>query len=281
MPIRPHWLTLLSLGFFGLLLNAYGQTTQDENHGNNARTMTMPSEQAIDALNHRKFFFMHHSVGDNIIKGIEMLADELLTPVNIMTLDGEATTLAIPHNGLAHARGGKNRYPQTKIDAFASQMARFAVDSRPQIAFMKFCFVDFSPDTDPQALFQAYATALKRLEVQFPDVRFVHFTAPLTRRPDGWKDRIYRIIGREIWEDAANMQREKYNQLIRTHYPKSQVFDLAFYESNRPDGGRERQTSGDFTFYSLVPAYTYDGGHLNDTGKKRIAAMLIDFLSNL
>ena len=34
-------------------------------------------------------------------------------------------------------------------------------------------------------------------------------------------------------------------------------------------------------YYSMAPEYTTDGGHLNETGRKRVAEQLLIFLANL
>jgi len=254
-------------------------TDTDRNPVEKGQTLTMVTEQQLNNLNHHKFYFMHHSVGDDIIKGIEMFADEKLTPVNIMALDGNASTLAIRENGLAHARGGKNQYPMSKLADFEKQIARFDPDNRPDIAFMKFCFVDFNPETDIDELFDRYTRTLDTLEKSYPDIRFIHVTAPLKQRPSGWKDQLNRLLGRLVWEDASNRLRQAYNQKIRNHYPPDQIFDLAKFESTARDGSRFSQEQDGMVYYSLAPEYTYDGGHLNDTGKRVLAAALIDFLS--
>ncbi len=254
-------------------------TDTDRNLAEKGQTLAMVTEQQLNNLNQHKFYFMHHSVGDDIIKGISMLADEKLTPVNIMALDGNAASLAIPENGFAHARGGKNQFPMTKLADFEKQIARFDPSNRPDIAFMKFCFVDFNPETNVDELFANYTQTLDNLEKANPDIRFIHVTAPLKQRPSGWKDWLNRIMGRLVWEDASNRLREAYNQKIRSRYPAEQVFDLAKFESTAPDGSRVSQEQDGMTYYSLATEYTYDGGHLNDTGKRVMAAALVDFLS--
>ena len=38
--------------------------------------------------------------------------------------------------------GGKNAYPKSKVDSFAAQIKELNNELVPDVAFMKFCFVD-------------------------------------------------------------------------------------------------------------------------------------------
>jgi hypothetical protein len=51
-------------------------------------------------------------------------------------------------------------------------------------------------------------------------------------------------------------------------------------ESTFPDGTRETFSSDEKTYYALVPEYTYDDGHLNETGRKKAAEQLLLLLVN-
>ena len=81
-----------------------------------------------------------------------MLASQSGTEVRIVELrPGDA----VPSGSLAHAWVGQNHDPDSKIEAFAR-----AVDSLPapgvDIALVKFCYVDFSADTDAAAVLARY-----------------------------------------------------------------------------------------------------------------------------
>jgi hypothetical protein len=49
--------------------------------------------------------------------------------------------------------------------------------------------------------------------------------------------------------------------------------------STYPDGRRESFTMDGASYYSLVPAYTDDGGHLNGVGRTYAAAALIQSIA--
>jgi hypothetical protein len=140
---------------------------------------------------------------------------------------------------------------------------------------MKFCYVDFEPDTDASDLFSHYRSTMSRLSEQHPDVRFLHTTVPLMTRERRIKDRIRLLLGMPVWEDDANAKRHEFNQLVRETYDSDLIIDVAVEESTRPDGTRQQYTKNDQTYYSLVPAYTTDGGHLNDIGQRKVAAEMV------
>ena len=62
---------------------------------------------------------------------------------------------------------------------------------------------------------------------------------------------------------------------------KAAFFDLARIESTFRDGRRASYSRDGRTYDCLVPEYTYDGGHLNDLGRKILAEQLLIFLANL
>ncbi len=248
-------------------------------HASNPNSQAAMHPPPLDTLTQRKFFFQHQSVGNNIISGIEMLARDARVTVPIMPLDADAAQLAIPRNGLAHSRGGKNRFPLSKIDSFVRQLQRFEPTARPDVAFMKFCYIDFNAETDVDGLFQRYAAALDQLEKQYPGIRFIHVTTPLTTRPASWKVLTKRLLGRNVVADGNNLQRERFNRLLRQRYPADRIFDLARYESTWPNGDREAFGEADNAYLALVPDYTEDGGHLNEAGRRYIAARFVEFLA--
>ncbi len=58
-------------------------------------------------------------------------------------------------------------------------------------------------------------------------------------------------------------------------------FDIAKIESTFPDGTRSTFTKDGKTYYSMVPEYTHDGGHLNEMGRKKVAKQFLLLLANL
>ena len=73
----------------------------------------------------------------------------------------------------------------------------------------------------------------------------------------------------------ANVSRNEFNRRLRERYSGDPIFDLAEVMSTYPDGRRESFRMNGVVYYSLVPAYTDDGGHLNQVGRTYAAAELV------
>ena len=56
---------------------------------------------------------------------------------------------------------------------------------------------------------------------------------------------------------------------------------LQKYNPPYPDGTRCSFTKDGKTYYSMVPEYTTDGGHLNEIGRKKVAEQFLILLANL
>jgi len=236
------------------------------------------SHSAWEKLSTRKIFFGHQSVGFNIIEGIQDLMKEnhqIQLPI-VETHDPADFNQPI----FAHSTVGKNQHPLSKIDAFVSLMDR-GLGSQIDIAFFKFCYVDITSSTDIDQVFAHYERIMSSLQKKYPETTFVHFTVPLTTLQSGIKAMIKRVIGKPIGIED-NMQREQFNEKLRTAYrEQGTLFDLAKAESTSPAGKIAAFTANGETCIHLNPEYTYDGGHLNEMGKVKIAGQLLTFLANL
>ena len=133
-----------------------------------ARAADTDLRTELERLAQRRVFFGHQSVGANVLEGIAELAVRAAVPVRVA--DGFL------------AENGK---PLLKLESFEHALAQ---QSTPvEIALMKFCYVDFSADTDAPALFARYKASIERLRARYPGTVFVHVTAPLTTPPAGRK----------------------------------------------------------------------------------------------
>jgi hypothetical protein len=208
-------------------------------------------------------YFGHQSVGTNIMDGVRtLLSSNTGAEPSVVTTSSAASM----GTGIwAEASNGSNFDPISKITAFQSTIGG-GVGAAVDVAFMKFCWVDFDDAAaywgtgSVDALFDQYRSTMAALKLAHPSVTFVHFTSPL------------------YTDTARNVRREQYNDLVRLEYAGTEpVFDLALIESTRPEGTREIGTYGP----ALVPAYTSDGGHLNATGQDLVARELVELLANL
>jgi hypothetical protein len=217
------------------------------------------------------------SVGTDILAGIKQLDAEIagggrLRPVSLQ----EAVASEGP--ALIDVSGGRNGEPRTKIDFFATTI-RGGARLKPNLAFMKFCYVDFNPRTDIDDLFGYYRNTLEGLKREHPEIRFAHVTVPLMEQPTGLKWRLYRLIGREVWEDAANVKRAQFNQRLQESFGSDPVFDIARVEATTPDGRLTTFEQDGRSYLSLYPGYTEDGGHLNTAGQRAAGTAAIRFLA--
>jgi hypothetical protein len=220
--------------------------------------------QDLQSIRKLKVYFGHQSVGENILEGLR-----------------EIEKTSGPGPLLSDAMIGQNGDPEGKCEDFTRKMAALAgsPSGLPDVALMKFCFVDFNPATDPARLFQRYAETVDSLQAKYPAVTLVPVTAPLTTASPLWKRLARKLTGGVDAGSAANANRAEFNRLLTAHYAGRTIFDLARVESTQPDGSRSQFEWSGQPAYSLVDAYSSDGGHLNEAGKRLAAEELIHTLA--
>jgi hypothetical protein len=229
----------------------------------------------VATLQHARIFFGHQSVGNNLLNGIARL---------YMSLPGQSAflpfrdTSGYPEDYFAAERIGENTKPASKCAGFAHALARFT-EHAPEIAMMKFCYVDFGTGMSAKEIFALYVSTIDSLKRLYPQITFVHMTAPLTAPRSGMKELVRKLIGRGEKFESDNIERNTFNQLLTTHYAGEPIFDLATVESTRPDGKRETFDADGAQIFTLVPDYTTDGGHLNETGQLIAAREMVHTLA--
>lgn len=245
----------------------------------NTRGSRTPDDAALRsdlaALARRAVFFGHQSVGANLLDGIAVLAAREGVPLRVIEV---AAPFGAAPGTISHALVGANGDPAGKLESFARGLAAGPADAA-QIALVKLCYADFGPDTDAAALFARYQAVFAELRARHPRTTFLHVTTPLTTVQAGVKGLAKRLLGRQPYGLAENARREAYNDLLRAAYGGGPLFDLARVESTRPDGSRETVEQDGRAVPALVPAYTDDGGHLNDLGRLRAARALVAVLA--
>lgn len=250
-------------------------------------TVESVSEEKWQKLSAQKIFFGHQSVGNNIIEGISAIKEKY-TFVKLNILEGrDSDTFS---NGVfAHDKIGDNHDPISKIDDLYT-VIKTNGSSHIDVAFLKLCFVDVDSTSDVDAIFNYYRTKMKLLKEEFPETLLVHFTVPLLRAEkklsiSSVKKMIKKSLGKksnDFFDDENNIARNRFNYLLVSEYEgKEAVFDIAKIESTKLDGQRTSFRQGGKIFYSLVPDYTNDGGHLNEKGRKVVAEQLLVFLASL
>jgi hypothetical protein len=211
-------------------------------------------------INRVKMFFGHQSVGYNILTGVRRIAPSL--PVT--ELSGPIKMDSIP-SGIIHLKIGRNGTPGSKISDFKKELINNNFGAGVSVAAMKFCYVDFNEETDVKSLFTEYSSAIDSIKHRFPDLSIMHITVPLTTyAPRNLKQRIKFLFK----PDLANIKRNEYNNMLRnTFQGKDAIFDLAASESKGPDGKKSTFTYKGKQYEALYAGYSFDGGHLNETGQ--------------
>jgi len=230
----------------------------------------------LEQLAKARVFFAHQSVGANLIEGLQAIARD--NGVALQTRD-VAREPSVPNQTFGHVFVGENGKPLAKLDEYKDRLVKQR-SAPPELAMVKLCFLDFTADTDPKAVFARYQADMAVLRAQLPGTRFVHVTTPLTTIESGPKAWLKRLTGRSPWGVVENQRREQYNQLMRAAYSgREPFFDLAKLESTAEDGSRTLTNSGDTQTAALTAAYTTDGSHLNATGERIAARGLVGVLA--
>lgn len=237
------------------------------------------TDAQLASLARRRIYFGHQSVGYNVMDGVEeLLVGHPKAGLKVVGLASGAAASQGP--GFFHAANGTNEQPLTKIDGFAKGMAA-TMGGAADIAFYKFCYIDFGPDTEVTSLFERYKRSAQELRQQYPRTVFVHVTTPLTTVESGPKASLRKLLGRPDRLVQDNERRERFNALMRTEYGKDHLFDLAAIESTREDGRRRSVDANGHEVSALWDDYASDGRHLNERGRQWVAANLLEFLARV
>ncbi len=246
-------------------------TTNDLKYGNDMDKFLLTKSQNLK-LDQYSFYFGHQSVGDNILDGIEAL-QHVYPWINVKIKEGYSGA-DVKVGMILHSKIGQNFNPVSKILAFY-KIIESGVGDSVDVAFFKFCYIDFNSGTNFKEVFKEYKTTMDKLMQMYPDVLFIHATAPLVVVQSGLKAWIKKIIGRPLDGVDDNIVRHQYNELVRKEYGQGIVFDIAEAESTQNGGRRQSFIMDGKTYYSLSPIYTNDGGHLNETGQHHVATVFI------
>lgn len=232
---------------------------------------------AIASLRGVRIFFGHQSVGGNVLDGLAAFEQFGLPLVDIRE------TNDLPGgSALLHTYVGRNVHPDEKVEDFAT-ILRSELGASVDVAFLKFCYVDIDgPSWDGEKVFNLYMDEMRKLEDELPDTTLAYLTMPLMTPGRSLKDVAKRILGRPTSRREGNIERNRFNELLREAKGDSgRLFDIAAIEATRPDGIRETIRIEGEAYDVMYRGYTSDGGHLNDVGKALVARELILFLSEL
>lgn len=236
------------------------------------------ARSSLEQVSKRRIFFGHQSVGANILEGLSEMSGDAGQALPMV--EGSSAAL-LERPAFAHALVGRNEDPESKIAQFRSLLLA-GIGERAEIAFFKFCYIDFKPTTDVEALFARYRAAMDELRARFPNTHFVHVTAPLTTVQRGARAWLKNHFGSGAFGERENVKREQYNALLRATFEgREPLFDLAKLESTSEAGEVETFERDGRAWTALSPSYTDDGGHLNAAGRRRVAKALAELLARL
>ena len=242
----------------------------DSGHARNDILNSLSAEDRT-RLGSLRVAFGHQSVGYDILAGLEDIAKA--APALRMNIVESSSLSATP--GITHFRAGKNEFPLTKTDDFV-RVLDASGNAPPDVALLKFCYIDANASTDVRGVFTHYRDALAGLRARHPRTTFVHVTMPLRTIQTGWKVHLKNLIGRPIGGYSENAKRQEYNELLRAEFAgREPIFDLAAVESTRTDGSRMSFSANGQPAFALAPEYTYDGGHLNEPGRRYVAEQFL------
>jgi lysophospholipase L1-like esterase len=221
----------------------------------------------------QKIVFAHQSVGKNILQGAEQLARRDGIDLRVQERRGAPTEA-----GITHFNVGNNGDPLGKIRDFAAAMDSGAATDA-DVVVLKLCYIDFSADSAPGEIANAYISTLEQLDKRYPGTLFVPVTAPLTTVQTGPKAWIKQLLGKQPAQYAENAKRSEFNRLIRKHYGNGgRLFDLAHIEAGTGNSQTTVRIAGQ-EIETLDPSLTDDGGHLNTRGQILVATAFLNLIA--
>jgi len=205
----------------------------------------------LDVARGASYFFTHKSVGNNIMDGIDDLAAQDPGRYSISVNYSSGTGA-----GINEYQVGNNQQPYSKINGFAG-----LVKDGHDAAFMKLCMGDIYPWNSDRAtdIWAAYWAMMEEEQAEHPGTTLVWWTIPLITSS---RDR-----------SGGNAEKAAFNQAVREHCAANGciLFDIADIEAHTPGGLAVVDAGGNEALYDL---YSSDGGHLNETGRQRVASAL-------
>lgn len=263
------------------LLLVWMSRGQDRGQYSSADISKAAAGDALQQSAGLRVFFAHQSVGGNIVGGIPDAYSAAGVPQpNVVEVSGDprsVSSLPTSNEGFfAHTFVGVNGDPVGKLEEFDSWM-RSGMAEQVDVAFIKLCYIDFTADTDVDAVFDTYRETLTDLERDYPDVTFVALTTPLTTEP-GLKTKAKAMLGGSNPSPGDNAARQEFNALLRAEYG-DRLFDVAAFESTAPDGSRIEGSVDGQEYFALYDGYALDEGHLDQPTSAVAAARLMTFLA--
>ncbi|MEN6357884.1 MAG: hypothetical protein ABFD83_12475 [Armatimonadota bacterium] len=214
-------------------------------------------QSVMDSVGRQKWFFTHASVGANMIDGMN----------DLHSMNKNRYQLTVSSVGYSGMQASAPPSPTTSGCIYECNRgnpgwsSKFTIfDNSVRLAGWRYPSVDLCMDKlcyiDQNASASQYLSVMSGLETYSPKTIFVYTTMPLMTS-----------------EDSDNVLRNQYNDAVRAYccINKKLLLDIADIEAHDPNGVEQTFQYGGNTYQRLFSSYTSDGGHLNSTGRQRVA----------
>jgi len=203
-----------------------------------------------DQIGATKTFFLHQSVGENIVDGAASLGFDFEWVDSGSDYDG--TILG------ERVTDAQNKDPLGKLGDYDRFMIANEIGAQAQLAGLKFCYSDLSEETDMNAVRAKYAETISKIESAYPSIRLYMITPPIHQDQEDW-----------LLEEENKIRLDFGQWLVDTYSANHIIYDLAAVESTREDG-----TTCTYGSVKVLCSEYWDGSsgsHLNATGQVRAA----------
>ncbi len=217
------------------------------------------SDSIRSSVSSQKVFFAHASVGGNIVSGMEDLNSSDSTTYMLQNESADASP-SDTSDGVFYDYNRGNPGWESKITDFETYVSNGWHSSTVNVAINKLCYIDADAD------WETYRDSMENLESSYTDTIFVYMTMPVKTdedSEDGWLRQQFNANLRD-WIDS---QDGKY------------LLDIADIEAHSTAGVESTSSWDGNTYQILLSAYSSDGGHLNETGRQRMAKAVYSLLA--
>ncbi|MBM4024189.1 MAG: LamG domain-containing protein [Planctomycetes bacterium] len=214
----------------------------------------------LDRARGLKVLFCHASVGGTIMNGMTArvgLASQNPQRYSIVRQENAEAAWFETNQGIVNI--SRTDWPRqgSKVRGFDHMIRNlgYGQAGRVNVAFMKFCYIDWQPTTNVQRQWDEYRTVMEALAADYPHVTFVWWTTALNSTGD------------------AGDVMERFNHLVREYCVRNGkvLFDLADIESHDLQGN---PCYSDVGAEGLYAGYAVDGAHPTGIGQKRLASAM-------
>lgn len=208
----------------------------------------------LDLARQHDIFFCHASVGMSIMSGMSQMENADPFRYAMEDVANAPATWFDTHDGILHLDYGGGWMNPSKIEGFENKVRNEGYH-QADIAFMKFCYIDWGALVDPYQQWYDYRDMMEGLEASYPDTTFVWWTSALNNNGEyGGKRSIFDNLLRDYCAQHGKV-----------------VFDLAAIESHDPDGNMALDDNG---FEGMYAGYATDGQHPSGDARIRLAGAL-------